>query len=138
MGAEDHDDYPGEMKAWVEELCTIAAARSASSKSIKRLLESAGRTLIPRSEFMDATVDWFRMHPDDIDHWLEYSVDQRTSPSPYVRRMAAGDERLVYEVGFFDPDLGFTDVSRHSDGAQAVAEFLHREVNWALRNQRVN
>ena len=49
----------------------------------------------------------------------------------YVRRTDAGDERLVCEAGFVEPDLGHgaSLMSGHSDGAQAVAEFLHREVN---------
>jgi hypothetical protein len=72
------------------------------------------------------------MHPDDIDHWLDYSADKRTSPSSYVRRTDAGDERLVYEVGF-SILIWASRMSGHSDGAQAVAEFLHREVNWVLR-----
>lgn len=125
------------MSLRLEELCSIAVRYAHSDKSIRQLFESAVRTPVPRSEFIDALVEWFGRHPDDVNHWLNYSEDKRSSPTPYVLRPSARDERQLYEVGFYDPDLGYTDISRYPDGAHAVADFLHREVNWVLRRQRV-
>jgi hypothetical protein len=130
------------VSVWVERTCTVASLRNSGDLSIRKLFESADPVLSSRHEFLRAATDWFGAHPAEVEHWLDYSADKRSSPSPYLRPVPRqpdqADEPYGYEVGFFDKMLGHLDVIHHVDAAEAAADFLYREATWVLQRRQVS
>jgi hypothetical protein len=69
--------------------------------------------------FESALAGYLRSQPDLVGRWLTWSADQRWTPSAYVRGS---------ETGWYD--TGYRNVIRHTDEAEAVADFIHRMSAW--------
>lgn len=123
------------MPGWVEQLCAIASMRRTSNASIRQLFEQAAPDLTDRRAFLTAVTQWLQQHPDLVDDWDLFSVDQRSSAAPYF---SPGDERTSPVVGFFSTDHGHQDITHHSNAAEACADYLYRESCLVLLGQQVH
>lgn len=105
--------------ALLEQICDMPVAFKLGSKSAIQLLEESGYFEMPNELTIEALVAFIGSHPNVILAWLKWSEDKRVSSGWYFVWKAGG-----YIVGHFPngPQLPF------SDGVQACAEFVVREV----------
>jgi hypothetical protein len=103
------------------------------NRSILELFREAAPPLDDREQFLASVLAFLRDRPELAEQWLLYSLDKRTSPSPYMSTRG-GEAATIWEVGFYD--AGDRDVAQHPDGVTACADFLYREAMWVLRRER--
>jgi hypothetical protein len=119
------------MGPWVEPLCAIAGTWRSSGNSIRAQFEAARPPVVDRVGFHAVVIRWLQQHPGLVDQWRSYSIDKRTTPSPFF-----GRDDAPLEVGFYDPGLGALEVSQHADATDACADFIYREAGWVLNGAR--
>ena len=78
--------------------------------------------------FEPALADALRSSPLLIDRWNVWSGDQRWTPSAAVDGV---------ETAWVTPEGGSEHLRVHSDGAAAVADFIHRMAAWLARREVV-
>lgn len=109
--------------------------RRTSNASIKQLFAEAAPDLSNRRAFLTAVTQWLQQHPELVDDWDLYCVNQRSSAAPYF---SPGDDRTSPVVGFYSTDHGHQDLTHHSSAAEACADYLHRESCWVLLRQQMH
>lgn len=103
--------------AWVDTLVAIPLRFHDSERSIRELFVSARPDLSDRNRFVTTVAERLRAEPTLIDAWQQFSYDNRGTPSPYLAGV---------EVGLYD--RGRRDVARHTERANACADFIFRKA----------
>jgi hypothetical protein len=116
---------------WVEAVCLVPVTFRAGDVSVVDLFKAAAPPLDDAQRFVASVRPFVRARPRLVDAWHVYSLDKRSSPSPYLEIL---DESSV--VGFYG-DEGEQDVQRYGDAVDACTDFIYREANWVLLGRRV-
>jgi hypothetical protein len=105
----------------------------AAARIVERRDETAFVDLLRKvdAEFEDAAfepalADALRADPALIDQWNMWSGDQRWTPSAAVDGV---------KTAWVLPGAATDHVRVHSDGAAAVADFIHRMAAWLARRE---
>jgi hypothetical protein len=120
------------LRGWAAQVCHLPTAFREGGSSIRELFEPAAAHLDDRGGFVQAVSAWLREEPALIDVWLTYSADKRAH-GPFLSQ-----DSPAVEVGFYDPESGRRDITRHSGPIEACADYIYREAAWVLRKERVS
>lgn len=120
------------LRPWATQVCHLPTAFHESGSSIREMFQPAAAHLDDRAGFVQAVSAWLREEPALIDVWLTYSADKRTH-GPFISQ-----DSPAVEVGFYDPESGRGDITKHSDPIEACADYIYREAAWVLRRKRVS
>ncbi len=111
-----------------EAVCSMAKDHKQKGYSMAELIEESGyRTIF--NEVTEQTIESFlRTQPDLIDSWLIYSMDQRSTPSWYIKSPVDFPEKeILWIVGFLPRNVGNSkEVHEFKDGFQACAFFIKK------------
>ncbi len=119
----------------VEAVCSMAKVhKERGDISIVALLEESGYRAISNEIPEQAIESFLRTHPDLVDSWHHYSMDQRCSPSWYIQEpsenSSIGNEWIV---GFMPGnDDNRKEIFKFNDGFQACAFFIKKFFNQIL------
>ena len=113
-------------------LCDISASRLKSDgRAVLRAFRASGYMDCP-NEVTEAAIEaHLRSHPELVEQWFLYSLDQRSTPSWYLEEPGSGKgSGPHWRVGYLD-DRRTSEVT-FADGFQACAYFVKRMAEqWA-------
>ncbi len=119
----------------VEAVCSMTKVyKQRGNISIVALVEESGYRETS-NEITEHDLECFlRTHPDLVDSWLLYSMDQRSTPSWYIQEplenSSIGNEWIV---GFMPRDVGSRkEIYKFKDGFQACAFFIKKFSNHII------
>lgn len=109
----------------IEHVCRLPDRFRSEEKSILQIVSESGIENNQSVLTAENIVPCLVAHPELINKWLDWSADNRSSPSWYFRSRLSG-----YEVGYRPKGevLKFTKLER----AQACAEFIIRDIRDSL------
>ena len=113
----------------VEAVCSMAKVyKERGDISIVTLIEESGYRTVSNEITEQAIESFLRTHPNLVDSWLLYSMDQRCTPSWYIQEplenSSIGDEWVVsYMTGDVDSRK---EIFKFKNGFQACAFFIKK------------
>jgi len=113
----------------VEAVCSMAKDhKQRGNISIVTLIEESDYRTVSNEITEQAIENFLRTHPDLVDSWLLYSMDQRGTPSWYIQEplenSSIGNEWIV---GFMPGDVDSRkEKFKFKDGFQACAFFIKK------------
>ncbi len=102
--------------------CRLPIDFSRGSVSAIELLVRSGYLTVRRDITLERLSDCLAMHPEWIDAWLQWSEDNRSSPSWYIETLGPDE----FEVGHYNG--GRSSQMQFDDRVRACAEFVSREL----------
>jgi hypothetical protein len=110
--------------AWVAPVCCTPRDLR-GDETIVGLFRRASPDLSERDLFVAAVSRYLARHLELLEMWQGYSADKRTPSGPYI---------IGNEVGYFYKQR--KDVQVYERPVDACADFIYREANWVLENER--